>query len=443
VANHDVLALQSKVIAGNVSHDNGSDVGPIAQHSIASGIVTFEDAGGSAIAIGAASNLSSAIGYLAANITVPGTTVAFRADSDNNGSIDSLYVWQDSGTLSLAGGFVVTDMALRIGYDSTNIGAGYLNNVILGTTEGANVLQLLDGFAPEPIVTGITVGDGFQMNFAENVYAPAGTAMTLQVNGTGTVFSPTSFDGDGTSNLTVHFSGANMLATDWAILTYAGSNGTNALSDGAGGTGNLLSTGGGTDTFVEGGGGNNSIDLSALSAGYDINARAGDDTITGSSGADSLNGGIGADTLNGGGGVDEFSFAQGDSPAVTALNLGGNSVLDDGDTFSFAGGLDRVNGLASGEQLFLNARFGDATGQNGPGKMGATPTNGLAADQGFFLVQGNYAGSDFAVNSSGADTLLVYDGDSSAAIAQTGVLLSGVIPSQIQVFTGSNTITIL
>jgi hypothetical protein len=314
--------------------------------------------------------------------------------------------------------------------------------VILGTTQGANVLQLQDTFAPEPIVTGITVGDGFQMNFAENVYAPAGTALTLQVNGTGSVFTPTSVDGDGTANLTVHFLGANMLATDWAILTYAGSNGTNALSDGAGGTGNLLSTGGGTDTFIEGGGGNNSIDLSALSAGYDINARAGDDAITGSTGADSINGGTGADTINGGAGVDKFYFAQGDSPAA-ALNLGGNSLLDNGDTFSFAGGLDRINGLASGEQLFLSARFGDATGQNGPGKMGTTPPDGLAANQGFFLVQGNYAGSDFTVNSGGADTLVVYDGDSSASIAQTGILLSGVIPSQMQAFTGNTMITII
>ena len=77
--------------------------------------------------------------------------------------------------------------------------------------------------------------------------------------------------------------------------------------------------------------------------------------------------------------------------------------------------------------------------------MGASlPTNGQATDQGFFLVQGNFnAGTNvFTANStSGVDTLVVYDGDSSASVTQTGIVLSGVTLSELQAYTGSNWIS--
>jgi hypothetical protein len=54
----------------------------------------------------------------------------------------------------------------------------------------------------------------------------------------------------------------------------------------------------------------------------------------------------------------------------------------------------------------------------------------LVSDQGFFLVQGGYNATSkvFTVNdSTGADTLIVYDGDSSAGMSQTGLVLMGVV----------------
>ena len=68
------------------------------------------------------------------------------------------------------------------------------------------------------------------------------------------------------------------------------------------------------------------------------------------------------------------------------------------------------------------------------------PTNGLVTDQGFFLVQGTYSGTTFTVDNTtnGRDTLVMYDGDSTAGVTQTGIVLSGVTLSQLQAYTGNN-----
>jgi len=131
-------------------------------------------------------------------------------------------------------------------------------------------------------------------------------------------------------------------------------------------------------------------------------------------------------------------------------------VLDNGDTFTFDGSLaDLITDFGFGgspgntEGINLQAPFSEFTGAQGPGLMGAPnlnlsgvtpPTNGLATDQGFFLVQGGYNNgtATFTVNSAGADTLVVYDGDSSAAVTQTGIVLSGVTLAELNAFTGQN-----
>ena len=195
-----------------------------------------------------------------------------------------------------------------------------------------------------------------------------------------------------------------------------------------------------------------SIDLSnattfPAAAGYEINGRSGNDTLIGSNFAagDFISGGTGADTMTGGDGSDYFRFDQGDSPLVSFADIG-TAGLNTNDTFTFAVGLaDRITDFSSGEGLELNSLFGDYTGVPGPGWMGATlPTNGLATDQGFFLVQGNYNGTTtFNVNSTvtGTDTLLVYDGDSTALVTQTAIVLSGVTLSELNAYAGSNWIS--
>lgn len=71
----------------------------------------------------------------------------------------------------------------------------------------------------------------------------------------------------------------------------------------------------------------------------------------------------------------------------------------------------------------------------------APPTSGLATNQGFFLVRGGFSGTTFTVNNAGADTLVIYDGDSTAGVTQTGIVLSGVTLAQLNAFSGSNFIS--
>jgi len=197
----------------------------------------------------------------------------------------------------------------------------------------------------------------------------------------------------------------------------------------------------GFTTNITGGAGNDTINSGADAAtinggaGADsITAGAGNDTIDGGAGADSINGGAGADTMTGGLNVDTFTISQGDSPVVTFADLGAVG-LDTGDTFTFAGlAADRITDFGSSEEINMSALLVGT----------ATPTNGLATDQGFFVVQGNLSGGTFTVDSTagGLSTLVVYDGDSTGGVTQTALVLSGVTLSELtNAYIGSSLIT--
>jgi hypothetical protein len=104
----------------------------------------------------------------------------------------------------------------------------------------------------------------------------------------------------------------------------------------------------------------------------------------------------------------------------------------------FGGGVDRITDLSSGEGMsFQGAQY-----QNLPNifYQGTASTNGQVNDQKYMLVQGDFSGNTFTVNTtSGADTLVVYDGNASVgSVTQTGVVLSGVTLAQLQAYTSSN-----
>ena len=431
ISQHDVLDLPSAAIASNASHVAGTlSAGTIVKHSIASGVVTFEDAGNGAIAING-SNVADAVKYLASNLKSPGATVAFKLDADNNDSIESLYLFQDTGTMPVNGvQTALTDIGLRIEYAD----AAQLANVVLGNSAGANVLQLQDSTAPEPIGMELT-SNGIKFYFSESVTRPSSPMMTLQKNG-GTVYNLTSTDASG-ATLTFNGSGLSLAATDWALFTYQGQDSNTALKDAAGNT--LIAD---ISGIAFGGSDNNTINLSSYEwpEGADIEGMGGNDTITGTAYDDWISGGVGADKLSSGSvdDYDEFGFEQGDSPAITGLNLGGDSQLGNGDTFSFANGVDQIMDFSYGDSVYLEARNGWLNGTEGLGEMSDFPlswtyyypADGLVSDQGFFLVQGGYNATSkvFTVNdSTGADTLIVYDGDSSAGMSQTGLVLMGVV----------------
>ena len=99
---------------------------------------------------------------------------------------------------------------------------------------------------------------------------------------------------------------------DWVLLTYSGTTTANGFADAAG---NVTAAG----SMAIGSGGNDSIDLSLLSAGYDIRGNNGNDTITGSSGADEIRGGAGADTLTGGSAADSLSGSGGSDSRIAGI----------------------------------------------------------------------------------------------------------------------------
>ncbi|MBU1663902.1 MAG: hypothetical protein KKG92_00705, partial [Gammaproteobacteria bacterium] len=192
VANHDVLDLFAVNIAADVGITNGTDAGSIAQHSVTSGIVTFLDAGGGTILINSV-NAADAASYLSANFTTAGVTAAFRIDSDDSGTVDSLRVFQNAGTIPLNGNYVIADTLIELS-DLTGI-----DSAILGTTAGANVVQIQDTQAPEPVAFAITA-NGFALDFAENAFATTGIALTMLKNGV-TTMNVTGITGSGTTSL--------------------------------------------------------------------------------------------------------------------------------------------------------------------------------------------------------------------------------------------------
>jgi|SaaInl4_200m_RNA_FD_contig_123_11060_length_3164_multi_4_in_1_out_0_1 hypothetical protein len=76
-----------------------NDSGTIMSHSIASGIITFDDAAsfGSAVTVNAA-NLDDVTGYLVSNVTTAGQTIAFGYDSTGDASADATMVFNAGAT---------------------------------------------------------------------------------------------------------------------------------------------------------------------------------------------------------------------------------------------------------------------------------------------------------------------------------------------------------
>jgi RTX calcium-binding nonapeptide repeat (4 copies) len=194
--------------------------------------------------------------------------------------------------------------------------------------------------------------------------------------------------------------------------------------------GSWMNSGDGTDT------------LTGSAVSDEMHGGAGNDILNGLGGNDRLFGGTGADTLNGGAGADQYVFKQGDSPVVTFAHSAANAsatAVTNGDTFTFAAGADvitagnfdvtgvngdKINFFSDGANI---TNINPMTNANGVGLL--IPGNGLVTDQQYFVVQGNYSGNIFTANTSGADSLVVYDGDLSAGVTQTGLVIQGVAPS--------------
>ncbi|MDZ4254007.1 MAG: SwmB domain-containing protein [Sulfuritalea sp.] len=425
---HDQLSLPSAVIAGDSGTVAGIVYNGIAQHSIASGIVTFYNASGLALGVvfddtdavaGTSVTSTDGVSYLVANIDNVGATVAFKVDSDKNASLDSLVIFQDTGS-------IIPDTLITL---SGLIG---IDQAVLGNAAGPNVVQIVDTQAPETISESLGP-TGMVLSFAENVYADDSLALSFKLNGTTDILK--SVSGSGTDTLTITPSFLSQPdGTEWLLGTFSPTSAANSFADVNDNYDNE------PGVFAQGLWGNNSIDLSAYGpnngSGYDMNGDAGNDTLTGSAYDDHVMGGSGADTMTGGTGNDDFGFKQGDSPEViwTDLNNEGAGFFSNGDTLSFTQGADIITDFSQGDGIWL-----DLPPPSGPHYMGY-------GDSSFGALPGTYdAGTGvFTVDyeqtttTTPRDTVLIYDGNPTVGEAlMTGVVLSGIYMYDINTVSGS------
>ncbi|WP_420597792.1 hypothetical protein [Neptuniibacter sp.] len=153
-----------------------------------------------------------------------------------------------------------------------------------------------------------------------------------------------------------------------------------------------------------------------------LNGGDGNDILIGDLGNDLLFGDLGADLLEGGDGQDTFIFSQGDSPEMT---------YDGIDTFTALNGLDVISDFNDGDDSI------DLSGLDFSNAF-----SGSAQDQNVSIVDGDWDGTEFVVSNSGSDALVVYDGDDSASANFTGVVLSDVDASLLQIVSSDDGITI-
>jgi Ca2+-binding RTX toxin-like protein len=463
---HDVLLLESRVIGTAASFATAPVAqGAITGHSISTGsggaaglggIVTFRNSAGGEVVITQATNLGNALDYLRFNLQAPGHTVAFKADYNNDGTAESLFVYQDAGTVPSAGNAEMPDIVIRIEQPAADA-ASRLASVTLGNAPGANVLEIQDGFDPEPVAVSLT-SNGAVLTFVEPMNAPAtpsALAMSLQVNGAGTVHTPSNVTGSGTASITVQVAGLAMNASDWALVSYAGTGVSNALRDASE---RLLLARDDNDqpsshTFALGSSGNNVINLSARAVsdyGLDVEAGAGDDTVTGTAAADWIFGGPGTDVLSGGAGGDGFQFEQGDSPVLTVnTSAVTDTYMMTGAVYTFAGGkAEVIEDFQFGDEIWLSPPFDGITGAawlNGMTTQspGMGTVGGMVTDQRFMGLRGTLgANGVFTVGAynNSPDTLIIYDGDGASGVGQTGFVLRNVSLNDLEGFYGGGSI---
>ena len=167
-----------------------------------------------------------------------------------------------------------------------------------------------------------------------------------------------------------------------------------------GGSGANTFTGGAIADSITGGA---AVDVLVGGAGNDtINAGAGDDSVTGSAGADVINVGSGTDTII-------YLADTGESTTITSLT---NPVSLSTST------TDLVTGMAAGDVILLGAAIGytatdgDTTATNA--QIQTTASTSALVQNGVSLIRGSYSSGIFVSNSSGADTLIVFDTDEAA-----------------------------
>ena len=459
---NDVLDLPSSAIAANAALINGSDVNGFKSHSILNGIVTFGSLdGGGAPQVVNPDNMIDAIDYLSKNISSVGTTVGFAIDYDNDGFEDSLGVFQKRDSVGTSDAYPLANetFILLQGVVGASLGHTLAQNVVSITsstgpvTIGRAVFEGTKYISTNNEVVAIydTSGLSFQQGHGATLTALPGayayyqdnlriTELGKSIASSDYIFSITN---DKTHNVRTDVDGnQSALSFDAFVVgeysavidlkQRSGSIGVSLAENPAGvgssadgafiianDSGSAIQDNSGNGVFYGG-------------AGYDSpSGNKGNDSLFTFAGDDKLYGGEGADFLDGGVGADNFAFIQGHSPLASFLDNGAVG-LNDGDVYNFASGVDVIagNGFATAKDQ-INFYIEDPT-VTSLSSLGAAPTTGLVTDQKYFLVQGAYGNNAFSVaTTTGRDTLIIYDGNTSDGVSQTAIVITGVIPSQL------------
>jgi len=182
--------------------------------------------------------------------------------------------------------------------------------------------------------------------------------------------------------------------------------------------GNASVIAGATTVTVTGTSSADTIDFSTFGRGVTINGGGGADFIFGTNYADVISGGTGADTIDLGAdtAADTVKVAAADAIRATFADVDIDSSVSNGDTFTVTGGkLDTILNFGSNDVLDFTALT-----------LTSEAATGAATSGHYQVIRGNYAAgtnSVFTVNTSGADTLVLWhDGTN----ANNAVVLVGI-----------------
>jgi Ca2+-binding RTX toxin-like protein len=175
--------------------------------------------------------------------------------------------------------------------------------------------------------------------------------------------------------------------------------------------------------------GNDAANILRGHSGNDtLRGSAGNDILIGDEGDDIFFGGADSDFFEGGDGQDLYIFSQGESSEIT---------YDGVDTFTALSGLDVISDFDDGEDSIdiFSLDLIDPY-------MSSKAFNGTTQDQNVSIVDGNWDGSEFTISNSGDDALIIYDGDASAAANFTGIILSDIDITLLQILSSDDSLTI-
>ena len=340
---------------------------------------------------------------------------------------------------------ILTDAVKTAGISTILTGTGATSIDYAGTTLGTITVdadKLTDGTlltltesSPSHFDVINLKGDVYAANISGDMSVSTSEGSSVGVSITTGAGSDTLYGSDAGDTL-IAGAGANYVLGYGGNDTITAGDGTNQVYGGDGddtitvGNGNNYVDGGaGNDTITVGNGGN-SVDggtgndtITAGSGNDTLSGGAGNDIINAGNGTNTITGGTGNDTLTGGIGVDTFKYVQGDASAFVFHDNYGTGFIGAGDTYTTDGKFETITNFGTTDKLIITTAK--------PFSLDYVNANDISYNNpkggDLFLIHGDSVDGKFTVNSSGADTLVIFDASASGTDgANEAIVLVGV-----------------